>query len=449
MGDPLQTTVKRPASRRGPAPAPTARLCVVYPPALVGAHALGDAAVVLGRDPEGAGLVLADETVSRRHLRIEWMNGPGLHFATDLGSRNGSNVDGVALAAEPRPLVDGAVVRAGDVLLVYELTEERVTEDGPVDREAVPGEAMAMVALRARLARAAGDPAPVLLVGESGTGKEHIAAELHRLSGRKGRLVAVNCAALSRELAESQLFGHQKGAFTGATEAHPGYFRAAHGGTIFLDEIGELSLELQPKLLRAIQQGEVQAVGSAQPGQVDARVVAATNRDLAQASGAGQFRADLYARLALWELRVPPLRERRRDLFPWIERLHRRWRTQRPGEAGQPLAFEPDAAQALLRAPWPLNLRGLERLIHELAVPGAQAPIAPSRLPAWVAGTAPARATSPEPPRAPVPSREVFLAAYQELGGSVRALARHFGRDRRQIYRWIESHGLGAPPDDR
>src|SRR6185295_11015283 len=173
---------------------------------------------------------------------------------------------------------------------------------------------------------AATDPAPVLLHGESGTGKERIAGELHRLSGRKGRLIAVNCAALSRELVESQLFGHQKGAFTGATELHPGYFRAAQGGTLFLDEIGELSLEVQPKLLRAIQQGEVQAVGSTQPAHVDVRVVAATNRELQQAVNAGQFRADLYARLSLWELRVPPLRERRADLFPWIDRLHGRWR---------------------------------------------------------------------------------------------------------------------------
>jgi DNA-binding NtrC family response regulator len=317
-----------------------------------------------------------------------------------------------------------------------------------VDREAVPGQAAVMSALRARLARAALDPAPVLLVGESGTGKEHIAAEVHRLSGRKGPMVTVNCAALSRELAESQLFGHQKGAFTGATEAQPGYFRAAQGGTLFLDEIGELALELQPKLLRAIQQGEVQAVGSAQPGHVDVRVVAATNRELAQAASAGQFRADLYARLALWELRVPPLRERRVDLFTWIERLHRRWRTRRPTEPKQAPSFEPDAAEALLRAPWPLNLRGIERLIHDLATPGAAGPVGRSRLPGWLTSAAPAPAAPPDERRVPVPSREEFLEAHRKLGGSVRALAKHFGRDRRQIYRWLESHGLSEGRGD-
>ena len=448
MAETLKTTVKRSPSReRTAAPAQPARLCVVYPPERAAARPLQDEPLVIGRDPAEASLVVDDATVSRRHVRVEWLNGPGLHFASDLGSSNGSSVDGAPLTAEKKPLVDGTVLRIGDVLVVYEQAQAVAGDAATVDRDAVPGEAATMAALRARLARAAGDPAPVLLCGESGTGKEHIAAELHRLSGRRGRLVAVNCAALSRELVESQLFGHSKGAFTGASEAHAGYFRAAQGGTLFLDEIGELSLDVQPKLLRAIQQGEVQAVGSTQPVHVDVRVVAATNRDLQQAVAAGQFRADLYARLALWELRVPPLRERRADLFRWIERLHRRWRSQRPGEPQSPLRFEPDAAEALLRAPWPLNLRGVERLIHELSAHAAGV-VTPAAIPAWVKGAAPApvaAAAAPAPaesPKVPVPSREAFLAAYKELNGSVRGLAKHFGRDRRQIYRWLTSYGL-------
>jgi len=445
MAEPLKTTVKRPPSReRAAAPAQPARLSVVHPPERAVTRALGDEPLVIGRDPAEAGLVVDDDTVSRKHVRIEWMNGPGLHFVSDLGSRNGSALDGAALAGDKKPLVDGAVLRIGDVLLVYEQAQALGPGDAAgVDREAVPGEAAVMAALRARLARAAVDPAPVLLCGESGTGKERIAGELHRLSGRKGRLVAVNCAALSRELVESQLFGHQKGAFTGATEAHPGYFRAAQGGTLFLDEIGELSLEVQPKLLRAIQQGEVQAVGSTQPIHVDVRVVAATNRDLAKAVAGGQFREDLYARLALWELRVPPLRERRIDLFPWIERLHHRWRSQRPAEAQAPLRFEPDAAELLLRAPWPLNLRGIERLIHDLSAGGGRV-ITPGSIPAWVQGAPPAAAPAApvEPAKLPVPTREAFVAAYHQLNGSVRGLAKHFGRDRRQIYRWLSSYGL-------
>jgi DNA-binding NtrC family response regulator len=442
MGE-IKTTVRRSASRRGAtAPPRPARLSLVYPPELATARTLGDEPLVVGRDPAEATLLVDDATVSRKHLRIDWHNGPGLHFAVDLGSRNGSSVDGVA-ARERRPLVDGAVLRIGDVLLVYEQALPVAFADPPVvDREAVPGEAGVMAALRARLARAATDPAPVLLHGESGTGKEHLAAELHRLSGRKGRLVAVNCAALSRELVESQLFGHQKGAFTGASEAHPGYFRAAQGGTLFLDEIGELSLEVQPKLLRALQQGEVQAVGSTQPVHVDVRVVAATNRDLQRAVDAGQFRGDLYARLALWELRVPPLRERRVDLFPWIERLQRRWRAQRKTDSQGALRFEPDAAEALLRAQWSLNLRGIERLIHELSAAGTGL-VPQAAIPTWVMG-APAvkEALIIEATKLPVPSREVFVAAYKELNGSVRGLAKHFGRDRRQIYRWLSSYGL-------
>jgi len=446
MGE-LKTTVRRSESRReDSAPAQPARLCVVYPPDLAAAHALGDGPLVIGRDPAEAGLLVDDATVSRKHVRIEWQNGPGLHFATDLGSRNGSSVDGVALG-ERRPLIDGAVLRIGDVMLIYEQAQALAAGDAPVvDREAVPGQAGAMAALRARLARAAIDPAPVLLHGESGTGKERIAGELHRLSGRKGRLVAVNCAALSRELVESQLFGHQKGAFTGATESHTGYFRAAQGGTLFLDEIGELSLDVQPKLLRAIQQGEVQAVGSTQPAHVDVRVVAATNRDLQQAVDASLFRGDLYARLALWELRVPPLRERRVDLFPWIERLHRGWRGKRPTEPQSPLRFEPDAAEALLRAPWPLNLRGVERLIHELSAVSAGL-ISKASIPPWVKGAAAKEAAPVEIVKIPVPSREVFVAAYEKLGGSVRGLAKHFGRDRRQIYRWLSSYGLDEKAD--
>jgi transcriptional regulator with GAF, ATPase, and Fis domain len=466
---PSSTTVRRPAARGAPPPAAMQMMLhVVFPPERAAALLLQGDALVVGRDPAAAGLVIADATISRRHLAIDWHRDSGAYVARDLGSRNGSAVDGVALGPDPRPLAPGSVLRIGDVLAVYEQAERLQPDDAAeVSREAVPGEAAEMRALRVRLVRAAADPAPVLLIGESGTGKERIAAEVHRLSGRRGRLVAVNCAALSRQLIESQLFGHVKGAFTGATEAQPGYFRAAQDGTLFLDEVGELPLDVQPKLLRALQQGEVQPVGSPQTTRVDVRVVAATNRQLGDAVTAGHFRADLYARLALWELRVPPLRDRRPDLLAWIDRLHTQWRQRRGDPATPPLRFDPDAAAALLQAPWPLNLRGLERLIHELAATGATDEAIPVwRLPAGIASSpagsrppapvsagaspvAPARAApaSADAPaassaRAPVPTREEFVAAYESLGGSVRGLAKHFGRDRRQIYRWITAYGL-------
>src|SRR5262249_22299544 len=160
-----------------------------------------------------------DPTVSRAHVTIVW---DGAHVAADAGSRNGSWLDGAPLRAEPRPLRDGSVLRLGDVLLVYEQGPEG--DDDAVSREAIPGRSRAAAALRAALAEAAPDRAPLLLVGETGVGKERAAEEVHRLSGRRGPLVRVNCAALSAQLVEAQLFGHVRGAFTGATEAQPGLF---------------------------------------------------------------------------------------------------------------------------------------------------------------------------------------------------------------------------------
>jgi transcriptional regulator with GAF, ATPase, and Fis domain len=293
------------------------------------------------------------------------------------------------------------------------------------------------------VARAAPDPAAVLVIGETGTGKERIARELHRLSGRAGKLVPVNCAALTPQIVDSQLFGHVKGAFTGAGEAQPGLFRAAHGGTLFLDEIGDLPLELQPKLLRALQEGEILPVGSTQPVRVDVRVVAATHRDLLRAIGAGTFREDLYARLSIWELSVPALRERRADLLPWIERLHGAWARERGTDAA--LSFDADAAEAVLRFAWPLNLRGLERLVHELAAAGPRrGAVTRAGLPAWLsAGDVAPAAAEPQPrPKEAAPTREEFVRAFEELGGSVHGLAKRFDRDRRQIYRWVDSYGL-------
>jgi transcriptional regulator with GAF, ATPase, and Fis domain len=453
-------------TRRGGSPAakPTARgrVCIVFPPSLRGEAALGGEALVLGRQPEAGGLAVDEGTVSRRHATLTWNPSLGMHEAQDLGSRNGSSVDGVRLEGQPRPLVNGSIIRVGDALLVYEQSEGLEAPDAPaVSREALPGEAAAVRTLRAQLGRAAADPAPALIIGQSGTGKERLAAELHRLSGRSGKLVPLNCAALSAQLVESQLFGHVRGAFTGAVDAQPGMFRAAHGGTLFLDEIGELPLALQPKLLRAIQEGEVHPVGSAQATRVDVRVVAATNRDLSAEVDGDRFRRDLYARLALWELRVPALYERRLDILPWIARLHGQWRAQRGLPDGEPLRFDVDAALALLRFAWPSNLRGIERLIHDLEAQGRGGRVITAAvLPRWLAaadkpapadGLAAGGGTEPRPrrtgkgsaaARAPIPGREEFVAAFEELAGSVRGLAKRFGRDRRQIYRWIDTHGL-------
>jgi transcriptional regulator with PAS, ATPase and Fis domain len=454
---PADTTVTSERTHKAAGPNARARLHVVHPPELRRAWTLTDGETTLGRDPGLDGVLLDHGTISRRHATLAGDRGRGTHVARDLGSRNGTWLDGVAVAGEPRTLVDGSVLRLGDTLLVYERRDEpQVDDDADVSRDALPGEAAAVRHLRALLPRAARDPAPVLIVGETGTGKERLAREVHRLSGRAGKLVPLNCAALTAPLVDSQLFGHVKGAFTGAGEAQPGLFRAAHGGTLFLDEIGDLPLELQPKLLRALQEGEVLPVGATQPVRVDVRVVAATHRELLRAIGAGTFREDLYARLSIWELRVPPLRERRVDLLPWVDRLHAAWAAPRGAHAALSFAFDADAAEAVLRFAWPLNLRGLDRLVHDLAST-ARGPRAITRadLPAWLtADAAPSedvRAAAPAAPaaREAVPTREEFTRAFEEVDGSVHALAKRFGRDRRQIYRWLEAHGLAEARDKR
>src|SRR4029079_17857256 len=297
----------------------------------------------------------------------EWAALAGYPTGVDLGSRYGSFVDSVP-AVTRLPLADGSVIRLGpSVVAVYQAAAAGApgAVDAGASRAGIPGGAPMARALRADVTRVAADPSPVLLVGETGTGKEHIAEEIHRLSGRKGELVAVNCAALTPALIESQLFGHTKGAFTGADEAQRGLFREAEAGTLLLDEIGELPLDLQPKLLRAIQEREVRPVGSTRPLPVDVRVIGATNRNLTTQVEQGGFRRDLYGRLSLWEIAIPPLRRRRGDLFMWIERLRGSWLTERSrGVATRPLVFEGRAAEALLLRDWRDNLRGVDRLVH-------------------------------------------------------------------------------------
>lgn len=450
MSSDALSTVTRASSKERAQPPVRARLRVVHPTRMEWSLTLSPDPTTLGRTAsEEVTTELHHATVSRRHMRITWDAARGLHVGQDLGSHNGSRLSGVTMGTEPHLLDSGCVVQLGDVLLVYEQfpPDDAASDDDPI----IPGRAPAMVMLRQRIERAAPDPSPVLLLGETGTGKEHIARELHRRSERPGPFVAINCSALSPQIIDSQLFGHIKGAFTGATKDQPGLFRAADGGTLFLDEIGDLPLALQPKLLRALQEGEVQPVGSAKLLPVDVRVIAATHADLVDRVEAAEFRRDLYARLALWELRVPPLRDRRGDVLAWLMRLHKDWLDARPDQIAAPLELSAEAAERLLLHDWPSNLREIDRLVHDLASnPQLPRPIGPQHLPAWLepSETRPATATvaTPSPTlsahKPPVPTREQFVAAFEELEGNVRAMARRFGRDRRQIYRWIEAHGL-------
>jgi transcriptional regulator with GAF, ATPase, and Fis domain len=434
---------------------PELELVVVDPPEVAGERFALSAELVLGRVPEPDTAAIPHATISRQHARVRVGMG-GVLCLEDLGSRNGTRLNGKR-SEIPQPLLPQTLVRAGDVHLVVAERSERGFDDDAV----LPGISVHVARARADLERAAPDAAPVLIIGETGTGKERLAREVHRRSGRAGAYVTLNCAELSPQLIESQLFGYERGAFTGATNAKGGLFTAADGGTLFLDEVGELPLELQPKLLRVLQEGELRKVGSVTTERVNVRVVAATNRDLPVLVESGGFRRDLYARLSFYEIRLPPLRERRQDLLAWLGLL---WAAHaRERGVSSSLVLLPDAVERVLLHAWPDNLRGLDRLVHRLAGLPPGAPVGLRALTECMPelgpkpGTEPppaaAEPTEPPPPKGspseparaapqPAPSRDEVLAVYQACDRSVRATAKHFGKERRQVYRWLERYGI-------
>ena len=243
-------------------------------------------------------------------------------------------------------------------------TRSRVSGAERALGQGVVGESAALRRVVETAVRLADRDVPVLVRGESGTGKELVASLLHT-GGRRagGPLVRFNCAAVPAELAEAELFGHAKGAYTGAAAARRGYFALAHGGTLVLDEVGELPAAVQPKLLRAAQDGEIQPVGAGRPERVDVRLVACTHRDLRAEARAGRFREDLYYRLAVVELVVPPLRERREDV-PALAAAFARRASERFGM--EPVALAPELVAALQRQDWPGNVRELENAVTRM-----------------------------------------------------------------------------------
>ena len=280
--------------------------------------------------------------------------------------------------------------------------------------------------------------APVLILGESGAGKEVIAQLIHRWSPRAaGPLVAANCAGLPESLIESELFGHTKGAFTGADAARQGFFRAAHGGTLFLDEIGELPLHLQPKLLRALESGQITPVGSDTPVEIDTRLVAATNCDLAEAVRAGRFRDDLYYRINVVELIVPPLAERSDDLLPLA--------AQFAGEfAGGPVRLSPQATQCLLAHRWPGNVRELRNAIQRACLLCRGDVILPEHLPPKIAAlaTAPGQRNA-DAGRLSQVERATILATVEECGGNRTHAAKKLGISRRALIYKLRAMEIG------
>jgi DNA-binding NtrC family response regulator len=310
-------------------------------------------ALVVGKDP-GCDVVLSDAFVSGRHLRVE-RRGGRFHLR-DLGSTNGTLLGGARVVdAEWLP---GTAAQVGETELVLESGE-------PPGPEATRCEGMLSVdpgmhQLFGLLAKVAAAEAPVTILGETGAGKELVARALHSLSARRDApFIPVNCSAIAETLVESELFGHEKGAFSGADRMRRGAFEEAAGGTLFLDEIGELPLDLQPKLLRALEQGEVKRVGSARPFHVDVRVVAATHRDLRARVRAGRFREDLYYRLCVLPLAVPPLRARRGDVRALAADF-----LERAAPRGLPLRWSEEALQKLEAYDWPGNVRQLRNVVQ-------------------------------------------------------------------------------------
>jgi transcriptional regulator with GAF, ATPase, and Fis domain len=380
--------------------------------------------ILLGRKVERGGVSIDDPRMSRTHARIGWDGRASAFRIGDAGSANGVYVNGVRTAVAT--LEAGTVIRTAATLYV-------VVVDDPVAR------------LQERLATVAHADLTVLLTGETGTGKELLAQQLHERSGRKGPFLAVNCAALPRELLASELFGHTRAAFSGASTERQGLFRAARGGTLFLDEIGDMPLEHQPVLLRVLQERSVRPVGSERELPTDVRVVAATHRDLSQRVAEGAFRLDLHARLGEVELHAPPLRERAHTLPDLIE------------EIGARLGIEPqvttEAMEFLALGRWPQNVRELAALLNRLKLFGAPA-YELNR--AFLAQEAPhllaaREITAQSPPRsnAPEVTRELLEASLARHQHRVADVAHELETSRTQVYRWLKRFGLDTPSGRR
>ena len=277
----------------------------------------GEGEWLIGRDPACA-ILLEGNEVSRRHAVIRRTAADVAPHIVDLGSRNGIRVNGCAVASAK--LGCGDVVRVGGWVGVVAAAPSTFSEIAP----GLLGGAVLQAAV-APLRQVAPSSLTIVLEGETGTGKEIVTRGVHAWSGRPGPLVAVNCAALPEGLAEGELFGYRRGAFTGADRASPGFFRSAQGGTLLLDEVSDLPLPLQAKLLRVLQEGEVQPLGETRTTPVDVRIVVASQQPLMDAVREGRFRADLLARLDGITVRLPPLRQRKEDVPHLFSNLLREW----------------------------------------------------------------------------------------------------------------------------
>ena len=326
---------------------------------------------------------------------------------------------------------------------VAELLERRpVTTSADAAAGGIIGRTDVMRSLFASLRRVAPQDTTVLVTGETGTGKELIAHAVHELSARAASpFIAVNCAALGEGVLESELFGHVKGAFTGAVRDRAGVFESAHGGTIFLDEVGEMSASVQQRLLRVLQEREVTRVGSARPVRVDVRVVAATNRNLAELVESSRFRQDLYYRLAVFPLVVPPLRERRADIPLLIAHTIERLRARAPD--GQNLMCSSFAIRLMRSYDWPGNVRELMSVVERAAVEADFGRIEAQHLPPELRHNADGALESRyRATRSADDERETIVAALEQTDGAIARAAELLGMGRTTLWRKLRQYGL-------
>jgi DNA-binding NtrC family response regulator len=382
---------------------------------------------------ESNALVLTDATVSRHHLRVTAT--PDGYELADLGSSNGTLAAGMRLSqvhvSEPVVLQLGqTTLRLGPGAVEREVPAATTSQFGPL-----VGRSLAMRELFAQLAEVAKSDCAVLLQGETGVGKERVAEALHQASAHAGPFVVVDCAAMVPGLMESELFGHVRGAFTGAVDDRAGLIAQADGGTLFLDEIGELPLPLQAKLLGVLERRLVTPVGTARSRRVQFRAIAATHRDLQRMINEGQFRADLYYRLAVVRLRVPPLRERLDDVPLLVEEYLGELRA-REGQR-VPAELSAVAMAHLYAQPWPGNVRELFNTVEQamLQLPPSSAGQPMAQLPPFFT----ARAAALEE------FHRSYLAALVRRSTNFSEVARQAALDRRYLYRLLERYGIDWP----
>jgi DNA-binding NtrC family response regulator len=404
--------------------------------------------VVLGRSDSrdvcrartGLALALPDPWLSSQHARLR----PVLRrwVIEDRTSRNGTFVNGARV--REILLADGDVIEIGHTFLVFRVAPPDLGPDD-LDAAALDDKEPGLATLSPRLARhieqleaVARSAQGILIGGESGTGKELVARAVHALSGRSGAFVAVNCGSLPEALAEAELFGHRRGAFSGAVAERTGYVRSAHGGTLFLDEIADLRLPSQAALLRVLQERQVVPLGTERPVAVDVRFCAATHRSLGDMVLAERFRGDLLARLRGFELCLPPLRERREDLGLLVRALLRR--------RGDAASFKAAAVRALFAHSWPHNVRELEQVLGTALALAAGQPIERAHLPAPVS-KAVAQVGPVSGQRRPLRDEELahrteLVRLLREHQGNVAAVSRATGKGRQQIHRWLKRYAL-------